>query len=77
MKQRRRPNGSRVSRNGSGNGDPRKAYEKYVAMAQAAEVSGDLVSRERYFQHADHYYRIMKARAQKPDGQPGSAPENG
>lgn len=82
MKQRHRPNGSNGSRGprggggGGGNGDPRKAYERYMAMARAAEASGDSVAREQYFQHADHYYRIMNARAQKSEDRSANAPEN-
>lgn len=33
-------------------------------MARAAEASGDHVARELYFQHADHYYRVMNERSQ-------------
>ena len=36
----------------------RQRYQKYVALAEAAEKSGDRVASESYYQHADHYYRL-------------------
>jgi len=68
--QRRRPSGPRNPRNntprhsGKGGGDPRRNFEKYNEMARAAEASGDHVARELYFQHADHYYRVMNERTE-------------
>lgn len=42
---------------------PRKNYgalrEKYLNQARDALSSGDRVLAENYFQHADHYYRMM------------------
>jgi hypothetical protein len=37
-------------------------------MARAAEASGDHVARELYFQHADHYYRVMNERSREATG---------
>jgi hypothetical protein len=65
---KRRPGGSRNTRNGKQNGDPRKAFERYNEMARAADLSGDHVARELYFQHADHYYRVMNERSQDAAG---------
>ena len=33
--------------------------ERYLALAQSALRSGDRVEAEGYFQHAEHYYRVM------------------
>ena len=45
--------------------------EKYVQLARDAQSSGDRVSAENYFQHAEHYYRIVAAaQAQMPQPQP-------
>lgn len=44
--------------------------DKYVQLARDAQASGDPVAAENYFQHAEHYYRILAA-AQPPfQGQP-------
>lgn len=43
--------------------------EKYVQLARDAQSSGDTVMAENYFQHAEHYYRIVAA-SQTPTSQP-------
>lgn len=35
--------------------------EKYVQLARDARSSGDPVAAENYYQHAEHYYRIIAA----------------
>src|ERR687896_1548623 len=35
--------------------------EKYLQLARDAQSSGDPVAAENYFQHAEHYYRILLA----------------
>src|SRR5215470_20302274 len=37
--------------------------EKYLSLARDALASGDLVAAESYFQHAEHYNRIIMAGA--------------
>jgi hypothetical protein len=45
--------------------------EKYVQLARDAQSSGDRVAAENYFQHAEHYYRIVAAaQSQMPQPQP-------
>ena len=44
--------------------------EKYVQLARDARSSGDPVAAENYYQHAEHYFRIMNAQG---EGQ-GNAP---
>ncbi len=39
-------------------------YEKYQALARDAQTSGDRIMAENFFQHAEHYYRIMSAAAE-------------
>ncbi|HVV93720.1 MAG TPA: DUF4167 domain-containing protein [Hyphomicrobiales bacterium] len=39
--------------------------DKYVQLARDAQSSGDPVAAESYFQHAEHYYRLLAA-AQPP-----------
>jgi hypothetical protein len=45
--------------------------EKYLQLARDAQTSGDPVTAENHFQHAEHYYRILAAaQAQMPQPQP-------
>jgi hypothetical protein len=37
--------------------------DRYLALAQAAASAGDAVEAENYYQHADHYFRLMQQRA--------------
>jgi hypothetical protein len=52
--------------------------EKYTSLARDALASGDMISAESYFQHAEHYNRIiMAAQSQlgpQHGGQPGDGP---
>jgi Domain of unknown function (DUF4167) len=51
--------------------------EKYLSLARDALTSGDMVAAESYFQHAEHYNRIVMA-AQSQMGVPSqSAGHNG
>ncbi|MCL2505604.1 MAG: DUF4167 domain-containing protein [Alphaproteobacteria bacterium] len=38
-----------------------QVYEKYQVLARDSASSGDRILAENYLQHAEHYYRIMKA----------------
>jgi hypothetical protein len=40
-------------------GNAYQVFERYVAMAREAVVSGDRVAAENLYQHAEHYYRVM------------------
>ena len=43
--------------------------EKYLALARDAQSSGDIIVAESYFQHAEHYNRIiMTAQAERQNG---------
>jgi hypothetical protein len=37
----------------------RRNYERYLALAQEEARSGNVVGAENYYQHAEHYYRLM------------------
>ena len=52
--------------------------DKYINLAQDAASSGDRVAAERYYQHADHFYRVaMEKRAQQSrETQPREATSN-
>jgi hypothetical protein len=36
-------------------------YERYLALAQAEAQSGNSVGAENYYQHAEHYFRMMSS----------------
>lgn len=50
-------------------GNAYQVFEKYLALARDATSAGDRVAAENYYQHAEHYYRIINA---NNDGQPYS-----
>jgi hypothetical protein len=45
-------------------GSANQVFEKYLALARDAQSAGDRISAENYFQHAEHYYRILTVNAQ-------------
>ena len=64
--QRRRPPGVRADaaarqrQNGAGNAA--RNYERYLALAREATLNGDIVEAENCYQHAEHYFRVMRER---------------
>ena len=42
-------------------GNPSHIAEKYVQLARDAQSSGDPVAAENYYQHAEHYFRLIAA----------------
>jgi hypothetical protein len=50
--------------------------EKYLALARDATAAGDRIAAENYFQHAEHYYRILSANAAQNGGQLGRPPNS-
>jgi len=44
--------------------NPKTRYAQYVELARAAALTGDAVETENYYQHAEHYYRVMHERAE-------------
>src|SRR6188474_1909173 len=42
-------------------GNPAHIAEKYVQLARDAQSSGDPVAAENYYQHAEHYNRLIAA----------------
>src|SRR2546429_264130 len=52
--------------------------EKYVQLARDARSSGDPVAAENYYQHAEHYFRLIAAaQEQFRQNQPQQPPLNG
>ncbi len=48
-------------------GNAHQVHEKYLTLARDASASGDRVLAESYFQHAEHYFRILNAFADEAD----------
>jgi hypothetical protein len=44
---------------------------KYLSLARDALASGDMVAAESYFQHAEHYNRIIMAASHQSEGPNG------
>ena len=42
-------------------GNPSHIAEKYMQLARDAQTSGDPVAAENYYQHAEHYFRLIAA----------------
>ena len=42
-------------------GTAQQLFEKYLQLGRDATSSGDRVMAESYFQHAEHYFRILNA----------------
>ena len=40
-------------------GTPQQIIEKYLALARDAQLSGDRVAEQSFFQHAEHYTRML------------------
>lgn len=65
---RGRGNGKRPQRNNNVDshgpdvrvrGTVQQVHDKYLALARDATSSGDRINAENYYQHAEHYYRII------------------
>jgi Domain of unknown function (DUF4167) len=63
------PRPSRTRQGGARHGNPRQAggnarskYESYVAMARDAASRGDTIEAENFYQHAEHYFRVLRGR---------------
>ena len=44
-------------------GNAQQIVEKYLTLARDASSSGDRIAAENYYQHAEHYYRLLNANA--------------
>jgi len=60
-------------------GTSQQLSEKYLQLGRDAMSSADRVMAESYFQHAEHYFRILNAmnQAAQLQGQPNGGPANG
>jgi len=67
-------------------GNAHQVLEKYLALARDAQAAGDRIAAENYFQHAEHYFRIINANGegngrprqhQRQDGEGQPQPSTG
>ena len=54
-------------------GNAQHVFERYQQLARDAGSSGDRVLAENYLQHAEHYFRVIRAIAAEPHHQPRSS----
>jgi len=50
----------RTSARGHDTTSARRNYQRYVALAREAGLKGDAVEAENCYQHAEHFYRLMR-----------------
>jgi Domain of unknown function (DUF4167) len=50
-------------------GNAYQVFERYLALAREAQTSGDRIASENFFQHAEHYFRVMNANGEGPQNQ--------
>jgi hypothetical protein len=57
-------------------GTAQQLFEKYLQLGRDATGGGDRVMAEGYFQHAEHYFRILNAMSQVQQQREGGAPQH-
>ena len=45
-------------------GNAYQVFERYLALAREAQSSGDRIAAENFYQHAEHYFRVMSAQGE-------------
>jgi hypothetical protein len=43
-------------------------YERYLALARAEAQAGNPVGAENYYQHAEHYFRLLSSTRERTNG---------
>ncbi len=49
-------------------GNARQRYEQYLVRAREAQLFGDVVEMENCYQHAEHYFRVMRGEVHERRG---------
>lgn len=57
-------------------GTAQQLFEKYLQLGRDATGVGDRVMAESYFQHAEHYFRILNAMSQAQQQHQNVQPQN-
>jgi uncharacterized protein DUF4167 len=64
--QRRRPAGDRRNttrqHQNRSLGNASRNHARYLALAREATLAGDTIEAENCYQHAEHYFRVMRER---------------
>ena len=58
-------------------GNAHQVLEKYLSLARDATAQGDRIAAENYYQHAEHYFRVISSQNQangRPNDRPIPAP---
>ncbi len=56
-------------------GNATQVHEKYLSLAREAASSGNRIMAETFFQHAEHYYRVLNDSTDpRPEGAPAAQP---
>ncbi len=58
-------------------GNASQVFEKYLALARDATSAGDRIAAEGYFQHAEHYYRLLRRDQEENEARRRLTPQNG
>ena len=56
------PNKGRQKVGNGGVANAKHQYERYLALARSAASTGDTAEIENFYQHAEHYFRVMRER---------------
>ena len=62
-KRQRSQNEGRDSNNQNSRINWQRKHEHFAALARTAAVSGNAIDAEGYYQHAEHYFRMMQGTA--------------
>jgi hypothetical protein len=54
---------NRPQANTNGAQNAKRSYERYMTLARNSASTGDAIEIENYYQHAEHYLRLMRERA--------------
>jgi hypothetical protein len=65
---RRMPQRRQMTHRSANGGNARQHYERYLARAREAQLSGDVVEMENCYQHAEHYFRVMRGEGHERRG---------
>jgi hypothetical protein len=65
----RRRSQQRLAARRSNGINAREQYERYLARAREAQLSGDTVEMENCYQHAEHYFRVLRSENHERGGQ--------
>jgi hypothetical protein len=55
----RNPNQAGGGSDGKSRGSASRVLERYLTLARDANSAGDRIAAENYYQHAEHYYRVL------------------